>query len=76
MTSIDPRTFQYLTIASALELWARHKIRANRAYTPARMIAAASSLTGKTFKPREYMEAAAALRKAVESAQRNNRALP
>lgn len=76
MTSVDPRTFQYLTIASALELWAKHKIRANRAYTPKAMIRTASSLLGKKFAARDYLGAAAELRKAVANAARNGRALP
>lgn len=69
MTSIDPRAYQALVLASALEMWAKHRIRANISYTPLLMIAAASGITGKTFKPRDYLGAAKALREMVKPAK-------
>lgn len=62
MTSIDPGVFQALTIASALDLYAKTGMRANRSYTPTNMIRAAMSITGKKFKSRDYLLAAKALR--------------
>ena len=61
MTSIDPTYFQLRVIASALKLYAQHKLRVNRAYTPKNMIRAAELLTGRKFKPRDYMGAHKAL---------------
>lgn len=61
MTSVDPRTFQLLVIASGLKLYAATGMKPNRAYTPKAMMAAAAALTGKTYKPRAYLEAAADL---------------
>lgn len=66
MTAIDPRTYQCLVIAKALELYARTGIKINRAYTPANMIRTASNLTGQQFRPRDYLGAAAALRALAE----------
>lgn len=62
MTSVNPKTFQALVIAKALELYAQTGIKVNRAYTPKNMLAMANKLTGKPFKPRQYLEAATALR--------------
>lgn len=62
---IDPNTYQRLAIASALEVYAKHKMRVNRAYTPTNMLKTASRLTGKTFKRGEYLKAAAALREGL-----------
>jgi hypothetical protein len=75
MTTVDPKVFQYLVIASALEMWAKHKIKANRSYTPKNMIGTAGRLLGREFAPRDYMGAAKALRDAVEAAKRNKREL-
>lgn len=58
--------FQALVIASALELYARTGIRAGRAYTPSKMLAMASKLTGKTFKRGEYLPAASAIRELLK----------
>lgn len=48
-------------VASALRLYARTGIKANRAYTPKNMIATASKITGKRFKARDYLGAADAI---------------
>lgn len=48
-------------VASALRLYARTGIKANRAYTPKNMIATAAKITGKQFKARDYLGAAKAL---------------
>jgi hypothetical protein len=66
MTQIKPKIFQALTIASALKLYAKTGIKANRSYTPSNMIAAAREITGKNFKPQEYLAAAEALEEWAE----------
>lgn len=60
MTS--PQIVQALTIAAALELYATHKIKANSAYTPMRMMQTAYNITGVRLRSRDYMGAAHALR--------------
>jgi hypothetical protein len=54
--------FQATIIAHALEFYAKTGMKVNRAYTPANMMRTASSITGKKFKSRAYLEAAHALR--------------
>lgn len=46
------------TIASALRLYARTGMKANRAYTPSNMLAAATGITGKQYKRGQYVQAA------------------
>lgn len=58
--------FQCLTIASGLTLYAKTKMKPNRAYTPSAMMKAASQITGKKFKSRDYLGAAAALKELAE----------
>lgn len=65
MTSIDPRVFQALSIASGLKLYASTGMKPSRSYTPTNMMRAASAITGKTFKARDYMTAANALREHI-----------
>lgn len=54
--------FRAAAICSALYLYAEHGIKANRAYTPKAMMAAAAQITGKKFKARDYKGAHAALK--------------
>jgi len=61
MTSIDPRKYQLLVLASALRLYANTKIKVNSSYTPSTMMAAAAALTGRSFNSRDYLGAAQAL---------------
>lgn len=58
---IKPSIYQAIAIKIALQTYARHKILVNRAYTPGAMMAAASRITGRTFKARDYLGAARAL---------------
>ncbi len=58
--------FQALTIASALDFYKTTGMKVNSAYTPKNMMTAASKLTGKTFKARDYSAASAALRTHAE----------
>lgn len=53
--------FGAAVIASALRLYARTGIKANRAYTPKNMMAMATKITGKKFKARDYFGAADAI---------------
>lgn len=59
--NVDPRVYQALAVASALRLYARTGMKANRAYTPTQMMLTAQRITGQVFKPHAYMVAAAAL---------------
>lgn len=54
--------FRALTIASALKIYAQTGIRANRLYTPTRMLKSATGFTGKAYKRGQYLEAANDLR--------------
>lgn len=54
--------FAAITLASALEMYGRSGMKANRAYTPKAMIAKATEYTGKKFKARDYLGAAQAVR--------------
>lgn len=47
-----------LTVASALSLYAKTGMKANRAYTPTNMLAFVERTTGKKFKRGQYAEAA------------------
>lgn len=58
--------FQCLTIASGLNMYRKHKMIPNRAYTPKAMMAAAERITGQKFKARDYEGAANALRALAE----------
>lgn len=50
--------FACFTVATALKMYAKTGIRANRAYTPSRMLAFVQQQTGKRFKRTQYLEAA------------------
>lgn len=60
--------YQCKVIASALDLYAKTKMKVNRAYTPKAMLSTASHLTGQTFKRGQYAEAAQALRQLAYAA--------
>lgn len=62
MTSVPPAIFQAFVIASALELYAKTGMKANRSYTPTNMIKAANAITGHVYRRGQYMAAAQALR--------------
>ncbi len=59
--------FRSLSLASGLKLYASAKILPNRMWTPSAMMKAASQITGKQFKPRDYEGAAKALQKWAEA---------
>lgn len=54
--------FQATVIASALDLYRKTGLKANRAYTSRNMMATAAAITGRKFKARDYEAAAKALR--------------
>lgn len=58
--------FRAAVIASALGLYRTTGMKANRAYTPKAMMAAAAEITGKTFKARDYEGAEKTLREWVK----------
>lgn len=62
--------YRAIACANGLEMWARAKIRPNRAWTPKAMMRLASALTGEAFSPRDYLGAAKALRRYAERAKR------
>lgn len=61
MNMAEVAMYQALAIKHGLVFYARHGVRINRAYTPKNMMAMATKITGRKFKPRDYMGAVAAL---------------
>jgi hypothetical protein len=55
-------------LASALTMYAKHKMQVNRMYTPTRMLQAAAAITGVHFKRGEHARAAEALRNWISQA--------
>jgi len=54
--------YRATVIAGGLRLYAKIGMQPNRAYTPRAMMRAASEITGKKFKARDYLGAADALK--------------
>lgn len=54
--------FRAAAIASGLEMYGKHGIKPNRAWTPRAMLQAAGGITGKTYKRGQYLAAAADVR--------------
>ena len=63
-SSISPevQVLQILAIATGLEIYSKTKRQVARAYTPKAMMQTAARLTGQTFRARDYLGAAQALR--------------
>jgi hypothetical protein len=61
--------FAARTIARACRLWAEHRIKVNRQYTPTAMLKAASRITGKAYKQGQHAEAAADLKTWADTMQ-------
>ena len=53
--------YRAMVLRSALELYAKHKIQANRTYTPTAMLKAAGAITGFKFTRGKYGHAIGAL---------------
>ena len=56
------KIFQALTLAKALELYAKFGMKPNRALTPTKMLDMARNITGKDIKARDYKGAAVHLK--------------
>jgi hypothetical protein len=65
-TPLDVEGYRALTIAKALELYAKTGMKVNRAYTPTAMLKAANEITGHTYRRGQHTAAALALREWVE----------
>lgn len=61
--------YRAIAISSALRLYARTGIKANRAYTPTAMLRVASEYLGHPFKRGQYAEASEALREWAQKAR-------
>jgi len=61
MTLHDPNRYTAIVLRSALKLYAKTGMKANRAYTPTKMMKTAARITGQRFAPRDYMGAHDAL---------------
>lgn len=61
----ETQIFRAKVLASALRLWVKHRIKANRLYNPKRMMATAAGITKKSFRPQDYEGAAAELDRLV-----------
>lgn len=57
--------YRLTVIASALDLYAKTGMKANKAYTPTAMLRNATMATGVEYRRGQYREAAADLRKLV-----------
>ena len=55
------KVYTALVVASGLRLYAKTKMRPNRAYTPTAMLAKANELTGHVYRRGQYEAAAQAL---------------
>jgi hypothetical protein len=60
---MTPQDFAILAVATSLEVYAKTGMKTNRAYTPRNMMAFAAKHTGIKFAARDYLGAAAALRR-------------
>lgn len=65
----DVNILRAITIAAALDLYAKTGMKANRAYTPSAMLRATEEITGIKFPRGHYGEAAAALRHWADEAK-------
>lgn len=58
---MEPRLYQALALKVALKTYGLHKVQVNSAWTPKRMMALATKITGRSFRPRDYLGASQAL---------------
>jgi hypothetical protein len=61
--------FRALCVAQGLEMWAKHKMLTTRGAKPSFLMRLAAQITGYTFKPRDYLGAAAAIRAMLAEAR-------
>jgi hypothetical protein len=62
MTGNGIKIFQALSLAGALEMYAKFGMKPNRVITPTKMLAMARNITGKDIKARDYKGAAVILK--------------
>lgn len=60
-------THSAVVLKGALKMWVNHKIKPSRAWTPARMLAKATEITGVKFKRGQYLKAIEALEDWLEA---------
>jgi hypothetical protein len=60
---MNPYTYRLLVLEHALRFYARTGKPVNTSYTSRNMMQVAERLTGKTFKPRDFLGAADTLKK-------------
>jgi len=60
-TPAEVNVYVATVLKSAIKLYAATKMQVNRAYTPTRMLAKASEITGKKFKRGQFEQARVAL---------------
>lgn len=65
--TIDGDIYQALAIWGGLRLYAATGMKPNASWTPKAMMATASQITGRTFKARDYLAAAAACKEWAET---------
>lgn len=60
-------TYQAIVLKHGLALYAKTRMRPNRAWTPTAMLATAGKITGKTYKRGAYAQAVADLEQWIEA---------
>lgn len=56
-TPYEINMFVLIALKAAIKMWIQHGIKANRAYTPTNMRAAATKFTGKTYNRQQLGQA-------------------
>jgi len=64
---VDPQIYRAKVMEHALRLYAKTGMKVNTMYTPSAMMRVANQITGKTFKARDYLGAADALKEWVNN---------
>lgn len=70
---MSPSIYQALSLKKGLELWLKHHIRVNSAWTPRAMMRTAIRITGEDLKPRDYAGAIKALERWLLDAKAKER---
>lgn len=63
---MSPTIFRAIAISRGLKFYHKTGMKPNTLWTPRAMMKAASQITGRTFRPRDYLGAAAAIDKLLE----------
>ena len=63
------RIFQAKALMMGCRMWATHKILPNRLWTPTKMLAASTNLTGKSYKRGQHAKAAEDLLEWINNAE-------